>query len=323
MVTTRGRRPRLTSLALASAAAATTVAATRLPTPVPLRLDLRRVTLATAHAAARTNSVAAPRHSAPVTRARGRPGPTPRISANWENAPVEIVAAVFARFSGKRIDLAPDVVGGMTARVADEPWNEALTHIMVANGFGLVVHADSSITIVVARSSSSRPTHRLDGDDTTVNDRRSAATELSSITHPSGNRRISGRAVDASTNLPIVGVTIYVIGLQAVGEPNRTCTAEGGTFELKVPDGEVWLDAGAAGYEFTRVTLTARDTEAVFRGRRTPARVAVNSIGYSFYGPLIPDGNIGSPKQTMPLIVIDGWVVGGSPLGPQQRCSSA
>src|SRR5205823_13405612 len=35
------------------------------------------------------------------------------------------------------------------------------------------------------------------------------------------------------------------------------------------PDGEVWLDAVARGYEFTRVTLETTDTLAVFRGRRT------------------------------------------------------
>jgi bla regulator protein BlaR1 len=126
MVASRPRRPRLVSLGLAAAAALLTVAATRLPMPEPLRLS----------------------------------GPAPRISATWENAPIELVVGAFAQFSGRKIGLASDVTGSVTARVTDEPWDEALAHIMATHGYRVVVHADSSITIEVARSSIRRSMDR-------------------------------------------------------------------------------------------------------------------------------------------------------------------
>ena len=302
MVTTSARRPRLTSLALATAATILALAATRLPAPELLQLERGATPLVTAHApvaAGITVEARAPMLTAPVLPTRRGTGPRPRISVNWENAPIEVVVAAFARFSGKRIDVAPNVIGSVTARVDREPWDEALVHVMSANGYGLVVHADSSITIIIARSSPARRARS------------------------SANRPIIGRAIDASTNLPIVGATIYVVGLQAIGEPNRTCTTEGGRFQLKVPDGEAWLDANAAGYEFSRVTLAPRDTEAVFSGRRTAMRSVRDSVMFYLRNTPILARSVGSPKQVIPLIVIDGAVVNGGLVGPQPHCSSA
>lgn len=234
MVTIAPRRPRLISVVLVTSIAALTVAATRVPRPEPLRIGgagarAMRVQLAHPVTTTSTQSVGtgpllatAPQRSAPASLARE--GPKPRITVNWENAPIAFVVDAFARFSGRTISLAPDVNGLVTARIDDEPWDEALAQVMALQGYRLVVHSDSSITIVAATPSRSE------------------------------NRRASGRVIDSSTNLPIVGAIVNVAGRQAIGEANRTCTTDGGAFELMVPDGEVWLDASARGYEFSRVS---------------------------------------------------------------------
>lgn len=200
-----------------------------------------------------------------------REEPKPRVTVNWESAPIELVVAAFARFSGRKINTAPDVNGPITARVDDQPWDEALAWVMSLNGYRVVVHSDSSITIVAVRSSRSE------------------------------NRRVSGRVIDERTKLPIVGALVNVAGTQAIGEANRTCTTDGGSFELTVPEGEVWLDATAAGYEFSRVTLAPHENRALFVGRVSARGRAVTTIRN-----LRP--NYVWAVRSTPIMVIDGAV---------------
>ena len=164
MATLDTRRPRFMSLVLIISIVALTVAATRIPRPAPLR-----VTDPTTHAArSEIAHVAAPRSNPPAMIVPSRTGasrsaagtlareePKPRVTANWENAPIELVVAAFARFSGRRISTAPDVNGLITARVDDQPWDEALSQVMTLHGYRVVVHPDSSITIVAARQARS------------------------------------------------------------------------------------------------------------------------------------------------------------------------
>lgn len=291
MVTNRPRRPRLISLVLATAVAVLTVGATRLPTPEPLRFGRRARPLAYTQGPIRRSAMAEsgrPRVVWPRVRSPKRAGPKPRISADWENAPIELVVAAFAQFSGKRISIGPDVKGSVTARIIDEPWDEALAHIMGVNGYRLVVHSDSSITISIDRRG---PAQSSPSDG-----------ELQ-------NRAVSGRVIDASTNLPMRGVTVDVIGLQAIGEPNRTCTTARGTFQLNVPDGEVWLDASVPGYEFSRVTLAATENRAVFLGRKSPSARGIANVRNLEFRPAFA-----AALGSKPLIIIDGAVAGSDTL---------
>ena len=259
MVSYKPQRPRLASLALVAAIAGLTVAAGSIPRPEPLRISVFEMRRGT---------------------------PKPRITANWENAPIELVAAAFARFSGRKISIAPEVNGLLTARVDDEPWDEALARIMALHGYRLVVHPDSNITIVADRRSRSE------------------------------NRRVSGRVIDASSSSPIAGAVVNVAGRQAIGEANRTCTTDRGTFELMVPDGEAWLDASAPGYEFSRVIVASNDNRAVFPGRRNPGARAVATIRNLEFRPALLVA-----IRSKPIIVIDGAVVGSDTVdaGPCAR----
>jgi TonB-dependent SusC/RagA subfamily outer membrane receptor len=72
-----------------------------------------------------------------------------------------------------------------------------------------------------------------------------------------------------------------VIGNQLLDEPNDAASNERGQFSLRVPDGEVWLDACARGYEFSRVTLAPTDTVAVFHGRRSVERSLPDTVRLS------------------------------------------
>src|SRR5205823_3487236 len=129
------------------------------------------------------------------------------------------------------------------------PWTVALKSIMWAHGYDVTFNADSSITI-----SSAKPT------------RDSAPSE--GVERPSLSRQITGTVTDAATGRGIGGARLNVAGNQAIGEPNEALTNDRGEFSLRGPDGEVWLDACAAGYEFTRLTLAPTDSVANFHGRR-------------------------------------------------------
>lgn len=281
MVTLETRRPRLISLALVTSIVALTVAATRVPRPTPLRLNrtsARAMSSQVVHVdTARSNRpvTVVPRRTTATPRlspaSLEREGPKPRITGNWENAPIELVIAAFARFSGRKISTSADVSGLITARVDDQPWDDALATVMALHGYRVVVHPDSSITIVAAPQSRSE------------------------------NRRVTGRVIDERTSLPIVGAIVNVAGRQAIGEANRTCTTDGGSFELMVPDGEVWLDASAAGYEFSRVTLAPSGHRALFVGRVSAGGRAITMTRNLNYNYVLA-------VRSTPIIVIDGVV---------------
>jgi hypothetical protein len=184
------------------------------------------------------------------------PESLPRVSATWENARIGDVIAAFATFSHRRITAAPEVQGFITASVVDQAWSQALEAVMAGQGLRVEFRADSSVYIFPPARSGARE------------------SEGSSVT----SRTISGTVVDDQSGAPISGARINLAGVQLVGRPNETLTTERGQFSLPVPDGEVWLDACAPGYEFDRVTLAPAETSAVFHGRRSIDRSAADTM---------------------------------------------
>jgi TonB-dependent SusC/RagA subfamily outer membrane receptor len=297
-----------------------TLAAARIPRPEPIRVGstVRHVSRSSTdegsapvrHAAASVNvrevgreavsTTALPRQAA--VRPRSPTAVTPlRITVDWENAPIEDVAAAFAKYTGRKITVASGVTTSVTVHIVDQPWDEALAHIAIVHGLRLQFNPDSSIVIVAA------------------------AQQI---------RRVSGRVIDDSTGTPIAGAEIQVIGLQAVGEPNRVCTMRDGTFALNVPDDSVHLEASAPGYQFAHAIVAPRDTAVVFRGRGTGEHVTIESVevvkgaaAASLYGPGAANGAVvvttgrdktitqlgggfffirGQPVAGRPLLIIDG-----------------
>ncbi|HKW11704.1 MAG TPA: M56 family metallopeptidase, partial [Gemmatimonadaceae bacterium] len=370
MIANNPRHTVLNSLPLVMCIALVSMAAARVPRPEPFargRVSLRgassKVTqLGTAD---RQGSYTTPQHAAVTSHlaaAATRPSrtssrmstlETPRITVDYENAPIEDVVAAFAKFAGRKIRLSKGVSGSVTAHIVDRPWDEALAWIVGAIGHHLVILPDSAIVISSIATPSPRSAARLGRlpRGTAAQDEATVATATPGLT----NRSIVGRVLDDSTNLPIAGTEINVIGPQAIGQPNRACTSQHGEFELVVPDGEVWLDASAGGYEFSRVTLGSTDTIALFRGRRTlPPSVArvgraqIESVevlkgaaATALYGPAAANGvvvigtkrpelrfSIGgiwffkppSSERSAPLFVVDGVVVGPSALDVTTSC---
>jgi hypothetical protein len=120
---------------------------------------------------------------------------------------------------------------------------------MTRHGFRVEFRADSSVYISPWRDSESRSKEDF------------AVLPTARI--------VSGTVDDAETGGPIPNAHINVVGTQLIGAPNEAWSDERGRFSLRVPDGEVWLDASARSYEFSRVTLGPTDSIAVFRGRNT------------------------------------------------------
>jgi len=189
------------------------------------------------------------------------PESLPRIRATWENAPIDSVVAAFATFSRRRITMAPDVGGFVSATVVDQPWQQALESVMSRQGLRVEFKADSSIYISVLRES--------------------LLWSRKSMESLATSRVVSGIVDDDQTGGPIAGARISIIGNQLIDGPNDADSNERGQFSLRVPDGEVWLDACAIGYEFSRVTLAPRDTVAVFHGRRTIERLLPDTVRLS------------------------------------------
>jgi beta-lactamase regulating signal transducer with metallopeptidase domain len=116
-------------------------------------------------------------------------------------------------------------------------------------------------------------------------------------------RVATGRVLDSASNAPLANVYVEVIGVQAPGEPNWTCSEANGDFRIKVPVGEAWLSAQSADHAFGRVILAPADSVATLRGARitepplprltTPTRIQNFSVT-----PLHPTSD--------PLIIIDG-----------------
>jgi type IV pilus assembly protein PilQ len=60
---------------------------------------------------------------------------TPRISVEFNGQPIEDVLFTFGEFSGRSIVAGGTVSGPVTAKIEDQPWDEALEVILSANGF--------------------------------------------------------------------------------------------------------------------------------------------------------------------------------------------
>lgn len=289
MTATRPRRPLVLSLLPVFALALVTLGAARTTVPrspfasihargsSQAKLPLRTSNAAVIEGAPIAVHVSAAQRK--ITSRQIRSEPT--INADWENAPIQYVIDAFANYSHRHIIASPEVDGFITAHIVNEPWMIALTRIMVAHGCSVTFNPDSSITISVERPpKASVPSGRAE--------------------RPSSSRAITGVVIDAETGRGISGAHINVAGNQAIGEPNEAWTNDRGRFSLRGPDGEVWLDACAAGYDFTRVTLAPADSIATFRGRRAETLVRDTTL----YGSIID-----SSRAAHALYVVDGRVV--------------
>lgn len=256
-----------------------TVAAARTPSPRPGLLR-RHASIAPASRTSVEYTPAATHNTAtgpaahdipPVDAASARHLPRlaaseslPLISATWENASLEDVVAALAKFSHRRITIAPDVSGVVTATVVDQPWRAALEMIMARQGLQVEFRGDS--TVYISRQQESAPRRRE------INE----AVQVS--------RTVSGTVDDAQTGAPISNAQITFVGGGANASDDSTLqnvpqfydhgrraalSDEAGRFGLRVPSGEVTLQACAAGYEFRRITLGPTDSIAEFHGDRT------------------------------------------------------
>jgi len=293
--------------------ACVTLAAARMPRPEPIRVDrtvrhASRLDTEGGTAVRRTSSsvivrevgrepISTTASSRPAAvRSRWTSSPPLRVTVDWENAPIEDVAAAFAKYTGRKITVASGVTTSVTVHIVDRPWDEALAQIANVHNLRLQFNPDSSIVIVAA------------------------AQQI---------RRVSGRVIDDSTGTPIAGAEIQVIGLQAVGEPNRACTIRDGTFALNVPDDSVHLEASAPGYQFAHAIVAPRDTAVVFRGRGTGEHVTIESVevvkgaaAASLYGPgaangavVVTTGRVSTPRQWgVGFFFVRGQPVAGRPL---------
>jgi hypothetical protein len=265
MTTVTPHRRLLISIPLLCAVALLSAAAARTPTPRPPSLGrhsahvfqpralARNLTSGTEKTSAESRAA---RQNPPMRAARVRQLPSlaspeslPRISVTWENAPIEGVIDAFATFSHRRITTAPNVGGLVTATVVGQPWAEALESIMARHGMRVEFRADGSIYISPRQESEPRSRER------------NQTVQVS--------RAVSGTVDDAQTGAPIRDARIDVAGVQLINAPNEAWSDERGRFALRVPDGEVWLDASRSGYEFRRVTLAPGDSVAVFHGYKT------------------------------------------------------
>ena len=71
----------------------------------------------------------------------------PRITVNWENAPINDVLGVFAAFTGRTILPSKNVTGAVTANIINLPWDVALRKVM--NAYGYDVNFDPDGVVVV------------------------------------------------------------------------------------------------------------------------------------------------------------------------------
>src|SRR5512138_1712780 len=82
-----------------------------------------------------------------VSAAARRQSQEPRITVNWENAPINDVLGVFAAFTGRTILPSKGVVGTVTANITNLPWDTALREIMNANGYDVTINPDGVIIV--------------------------------------------------------------------------------------------------------------------------------------------------------------------------------
>jgi type II secretory pathway component GspD/PulD (secretin) len=72
-----------------------------------------------------------------------------RISARWEEDPIQGVFFSLAEAGGRSIVLGPGISGLVTAEVEDQPWDEVLRAIAESHGL-VVVESGSGIIRIVA-----------------------------------------------------------------------------------------------------------------------------------------------------------------------------
>jgi type IV pilus assembly protein PilQ len=85
--------------------------------------------------------------SALAARQTGRQSQEPRITVNWENAPINDVLGVFSAFTSRTILPSRNVSGTVTANIVNQPWDVALKEIMNANGYDVTVNPDGVIVV--------------------------------------------------------------------------------------------------------------------------------------------------------------------------------
>jgi type IV pilus assembly protein PilQ len=82
-----------------------------------------------------------------ATAASKKQSQEPRITVNWENAPINDVLGVFAAFTGRTILPSKGVTGTVTANITNLPWDTALREIMNANGYDVTINPDGVIIV--------------------------------------------------------------------------------------------------------------------------------------------------------------------------------
>jgi type II secretory pathway component GspD/PulD (secretin) len=72
-----------------------------------------------------------------------------RISARWEEDPIQGVFFSLAEAADRSIVLGPDISGLVTAEIEDQPWDEVLRAVAESHGL-VVVESESGIIRIVA-----------------------------------------------------------------------------------------------------------------------------------------------------------------------------
>ena len=119
-------------------------------------------------------------------------------------------------------------------------------------------------------------------------------------------REVKGTVRAAGTDMPLGGVEVRTIGVQLIGAPNYTCTNEGGDFRLRVPLGDVRLEAAHPDYQFSLKDLRPTDSTANFTGPRVvrdTARLVTGRSILMFQGPT----KLGPASE--PTNIVDGRVI--------------
>jgi len=82
-----------------------------------------------------------------VAKAAVQQSTEPRITVNWENAPINDVLGVFAAFTAKTILPSKNVTGQVTANIINLPWDVALRKVMNAYGYDVTFDPDGVVIV--------------------------------------------------------------------------------------------------------------------------------------------------------------------------------
>jgi type IV pilus assembly protein PilQ len=91
-----------------------------------------------------------------VAKAAVQQSTEPRITVNWENAPINDVLGVFAAFTGKTILPSKNVSGSVTANIINLPWDVALRKVMNAYGYDVTFDPDGVVIVDTFESIAAR-----------------------------------------------------------------------------------------------------------------------------------------------------------------------